>query len=299
MGAHFPITLKLRSGGDAAGWGLVSLNPGVLRLGDGRAKDTAMIFDAQAAAVGRAELLVIDPSGQERQRAAVEVAQPDAVEVLPSTLFTATRPQPVARAQVLAGGAAAFGVRYLRAGVPLGGDAALTVDPPTTASVQVEHTRFGGAWDRITVSPRTQGRLVLTLRVAGQLAGEFPVDVVAEADIAGVVLESSEYPRTVIARVLDARSEAIYGVDLDWTFAGEALPGAGDVFLGDGPGPLRPLRARRGRHEASTSIDADRGKVAASRALGCSAAPGGAPGGAGLLPAALSLLALRRRRRHG
>lgn len=219
-----------------------SNNPSVLLLSDPidlRDEDTITI-PARALASGTASLNVFDRDGVNVHSIPIEVAVPDALEVLPRIATVTETAAPFGSddtIDLLAGVPNPIAVYYREGDRRLAGTGLLGVHDGGGMDVKVTSEQSGNDHEWIEVTATTFGRSTLSLEVDGLTPFEIVVNVVdasAATTITMTDLTADTAERgdsgMVSAVALGADGGVINGLDPDWSVDGAALPGTGGLL---------------------------------------------------------------------
>lgn len=295
---------------DEVGWRIGTSDPAVIRVGDTIGDGAAEVF---AVAPGDVDLLLLDETGQEVHRAAVEVVQPDRAELLAHGPLLVRRPglQPESTdtITVLVGGAGTFLVEWYADGDQLRGNGALSATADEGAFAEPRQTFLFEDREWVTFTVDTPGPHEVQLFANGVLTRTLTVVGVAEDAIDRVELHGMDErgaergdAMVVYAQAYAADDTPIYGVEYAWDVDGLPEEGLGDLYRYTfAPGRVHDLCARHEGLEATATIQSSGGFVDSTNRLGCSVSAVGAGGGALGLPliAAAVLVWRRRRARRG
>jgi hypothetical protein len=312
QGAGFNLWIHTTKKESLRGWTVQSGDETVMSLGTTTLSNDEedLHLSAKAGVPGRAELRVVDPSGDVRHRHEVDVKFPDRVDILPHgpLLIHRSGVGSEERPQVLHDGTATFLVQYYLGGEQLSGHGGLGVRETTGIGAHVETTSFLEDRDWLVIEASQAGITgELGLLVAGTEARRLTVDTIAEAGIDRMALSgeseggaSDKEWLVVLAEAFDAMGRVIYGTEFRWTADDKVQTGGtfGDLYRYsyDAKQPVM-LEAAHGLHTDGVLIHSRGGFVDSTNRLGCSTVPGGASTGSMCSMMALVALLLLRRRR--
>jgi MYXO-CTERM domain-containing protein len=292
---------------DFRGWSIVSSDPAVFRI-DSSEVDAGLerlVVQGQAVGEGRAELRLLDDTGDEVGFGVAEVVVPDRIELEAhgSLILGRDDEAPVREARVVADGVATYLVRYFRGRQLLHGNGVLSVDAPVGVTAQPRTTFLFENREWLTLQTTAAGSGQLELHADGERVASVPLVVVPETAIANVVvLTQSENGRqdgdwmVALAQAYDGDGERVFGVDYAWQVNGVVQEDDGDLYrYRFRKGAFEMVEARRGPHVDAVMIQSDEGFVDSSNRVGCTAGGGGSLA-VGLT--ALGLVGARRRRRQ-
>ena len=297
-----------------AGWSLKSSNPAVVQVespgGNGA-------YQITTTGVGSAVLSVVDSSGKVLDAHAVDVAQPDHVELCAHGLllggYTDSQSQ-VTQATVVQQGTATFLVRYYLGSQELFGNNAVTVTGTGAVTANTVTSSFGDDRDWVEVDAAQAGSGQVSLAVAGVAPTVIPTTVVAPGAVQSIgMLPQSDTGAAdgnqlyVFARAFDAQGLDIYGASFSWTANGAPVTAAA------GSGMPTDVLAYSYKASASESVSdslppytsspitihGTGATVESTTDVGCSVARARGTGAGGLLMLGLvagAALASRRRR---
>lgn len=306
VGATLTLCADAARDGELRGGELRSSDPGVLRVGATEPDDDDRVLcaDVEALRAGEVEVEVVD-DGDVIASIALEVGAPDRAEVLAAGPLLLERDDLDAEAdrpRILAGGTATFEIRYFAGETRLHGQGALVVDDADAVEAQPVGTVVFEDREWLRITPSEPGSFDLELATPAGPFQTLTIDVVEEEDIADVALHGRDEsgrekgdPMIVYAQAHDEDDAPIFGVEYEWSLAGEAEPGTGDLFRYEfDPSEPRSLVARHGDLETEVEIHAGEGVVDSSGEVGCSVA--GRRGGGWALVLLVAGVLVRRRR---
>jgi len=259
---------------------------------------------AVAAGPGTTELVFRGDTGAEMDSLVVDVGLQDRFELHasgPMQLRLDPEETGVQAPKVLAGGTAAFHVRYFAGGQRLQGSDLVRATVGSGLPLEIVETTAAAPREWIRVSPSVAGVHEVELYVGSVALGPVPIEAVEEEAIRRVELVAADEANlrdgdvgTVLAVARDDEDAPIYGVDLTWAVDGSAVPGQGDLYrYRYDEGSEVELAAERGGHGDALVVHGV-GEPATSTELGCASS-----GGAGSGWVFLAVLPLLLRRRSG
>jgi MYXO-CTERM domain-containing protein len=288
QGARFAVWVNTTKKQSLRGWHIESGDSSVLAVGGQGTlsqNEESLFHSATAMAAGKAELRVVDSSGDVRHTHEVEVRFPDRIDVLPHGPLligrddVASDEHPV----VLQNGTATFLVQYYASGDRLSGHGALESVRSTDIDTHVEKSSFLEDRDWLVVDATMGGvSQELALEVAGTTARMLAVDTVEEADLDHVQLspEGEEHASdkewlVVLAEAFDKSARNVYGAEFAFTANDKAQQGFGDLYRYAYADKIPVmLEATHGTHTDGLLIHSSGGFVDSTNRIGCSAAPG-------------------------
>ncbi len=210
-----------------ASWSLKSSNPAVVQVGSQGGNGS---YQITTTGVGSAVLSVVDSSGKVLDAHAVDVAQPDHVELCAHGLllggYTDSQSQ-VTQATVVQQGTATFLVRYYLGSQELFGNNAVTATGTGAVTANTVTSSFGDDRDWVEVDAAQAGAGQVSLAVAGIAPTVIPTTVVAPSAVQSIGM----LPQTdtgaadgnqlyVFARAFDAQGLDIFGASFSWSVNG-------------------------------------------------------------------------------
>jgi hypothetical protein len=230
QGATFSVNIATTdySSSAIAGWTLKSSNPAVVQVD--QEEENGALYQITATGIGSAVLSVVDGSGNVLDSHAVQVAQPDHVELCAHGLllggYSDSQSQ-VTNATVIQQGTATFLVRYYLGSQELFGNNAVTATGTGAVSANTVTSSFGDDRDWVEVDAAQAGTGQVSLAVAGIAPTVIPTTVVAPSAVQSIGL----LPQTdtgaadgsqlyVFARAFDAQGTDIFGGSFSWSVNG-------------------------------------------------------------------------------
>ncbi len=307
-GAEFQICADAARDRQLDGTSLRSSDPDNFRVGETTVSDDGdqICATAEALTSGKVEIQVVD-DGDVVASAELDIRTPDRAELYAAGPLLADREGDDAlteRPKMLEGGTATFQVRYFDGETRLHGQGALQVESTDELGAEAVGTVLFEDREWLRVTAGVEGEQELELATPDGVFQTLEIDVVGEDAIADVAMHGSDEREReagdllmVYAQAYGESDEPIYGVEYEWSLAGQGEPDQGDMFRYEfDPAEREDLVARHGDLDATVEIRAGEGYVDSSNNVGCSI--GGRSGGAW----ALMLLAFgglaRRRRSH-
>ncbi len=299
-GSKFTVNINSTdySVSESANWTLRSSDPSVIQIGAPVTSGTG--FQVSALGTGHTVLSVLDSGGSVLDSHAVDVAQPDHVELCSHGLLLAgysdTQAQ-ITQANIVEQGTATFLVRYYLGGQEIWGNNAVTATGSGAVTAMTTTSTLGDERDWVRVDAAQAGSGQVALVIGNAPATVVPTTVVASTSIHSVgALAQSDSGASdgnvlyVFARAFDAGGGDIYGGSFYWT-AGGAPAASTTLASANQPTDALAYTYKRSASEAVSvaldgftsspvTIHGTGATVTSTAATNCSV--GGAPGrGAG------------------
>ncbi|HEY1691928.1 MAG TPA: hypothetical protein VGG39_07190 [Polyangiaceae bacterium] len=283
LGAKFNVTLEAGGGGSTAGWTLVSSDPSVLEV-ETQGGGSTSAWPVMAAGSGHTTLSVVDGSGKTLDSEGVDVAAPASAQLCAHGLLLAGESEAqaaVPSVEMLAGGTAAFLVRYFGAdGHELAGNSGATPSATGAVTSSLAAASFS-ARDFLVVGASQAGTGTVTLDV-GSFQLQVPVDAVQWTTVEKVAYAAQSESGAqsgatlwVYGRALDAQGADVFGASFTWQANGVAIAAPSPTVLG-GPTDLVSYAYDPSQEETLTVVLQGDGEVlqASSASLQVHATPG-------------------------
>ena len=290
-----------RGGENPPVYTLASSAPSVIALS--ACTDSGCSVDALAE--GAALVSAYDEHGELVAAEEVTVLAPDRVELSPHGREIVKSSWPISEARILVGGTATYLATCYRGEQRLNGNGVLAATSDGV-DLTVERTFLFENRDWLQLTPPHVGDFTVSVSASGLPMRDLDVPVVDADAVASVEVIQEELEDgdrvTVLGEALDAEGRVVHGVQFSWDLDGDGQAGLGDLFRYEYSEEVEKLLgAEFDGLRGETVIHAERGIVADSNALGCSASRFGARaplGGAALTLAFAALFVKRSRSRR-
>jgi hypothetical protein len=233
QGSKFTVNIASTdySPSESATWTLRSSDPSIIQIG--APSDGGSGFQVFALGAGHTVLTVLDAGGSVLDSHAVDVAQPDHVELCSRGLLLAgysDAQAQITQASLVEQGTATFLVRYYLGGQEIWGNNAVTATGSGAVTAMTTTSTLGDERDWIRVDASQAGSGQVSLVIGNAPATVIPTTVVASTSIqsVGALMQSDSGASDgnllyVFARAFDARGGDIYGGSFSWMAGGSPV----------------------------------------------------------------------------
>jgi hypothetical protein len=264
--------------------------------------DEGLSYEFRAAAEGSTTISLLNPDGEIKAQATIEVVMPDTVTL---HLATAERTGPPELNQedcdiiIVEGGIGGLVAEYWLDGAEVFGNGVLALVSEDEVLLDVDYSYSDKNLDWLQLTPEATGTQSVDLLVDGELLDTLTYEAVSYDAIATTALLGADETDArdgdwleLLVQAFDDQDCPVLGAQWTWHVDGELQEVQGDLYRYEFDESINTtLEASFGDHERSTSIHGV-GSVQNSNAASCSAVGGAAM----LVPALFGLLALTRRR---